>query len=62
MRTDFRMIALPARISSAIALLLLALAITLPFLGSHHYLPIPTFHQEWLAGVLARDSGPAAAR
>lgn len=46
------MIALPARISSAIALLLLALAITLPFLGSHHYLPIPTFHQEWLAGVL----------
>ena len=52
MRTDFRMIALPARISSAIALLLLALAITLPFLGSHHYLPIPTFHQEWLAGVL----------
>ena len=46
------MIALPARISSAIALLLLALAITLPFLGTHHYLPIPTFHQEWLAGVL----------
>ena len=46
------MIALPARISSAIALLLLALAITLPFLGTHHYLPIATFHQEWLSGVL----------
>ncbi len=46
------MIALPARISSAIALLLLALAITLPFLGTHHHLPIATFHQEWLSGVL----------
>ncbi|MCK6405890.1 MAG: Wzy polymerase domain-containing protein [Rhodocyclaceae bacterium] len=46
------MIAPPFRPSSALALLLLALAITLPFLGAHHHLPIPTFHQEWLSGAL----------
>lgn len=39
---------LPYRLS----LLLLLLAITLPFLGAHHYQPIATFHQEWLAGML----------
>lgn len=30
----------------------LLLAITLPFLGAEHYLPIATFRQEWLAGIL----------
>jgi O-antigen ligase len=34
------------------ALAFLLLAITLPFLGAHHRLPIPTFYQEWLAGIL----------
>lgn len=55
---------LPYRLS----LFALLLAITLPFLGAHHYLPIATFHQEWLAGMLglaallplalARDNRP----
>jgi O-antigen ligase len=35
-----------------LSLLFLLLAITLPFLGAHHYQPIATFHQEWLAGTL----------
>ena len=39
---------LPYRLS----LLFLLLAITLPFLGAHHYQPVATFHQEWLAGML----------
>jgi O-antigen ligase len=39
---------LPYRISLAVLLL----AITLPFLGAHHYLPVATFYQEWLAGIL----------
>lgn len=34
------------------ALAALALLLTLPFLGPRHHLPIATFHQEWLAGVL----------
>ena len=33
-------------------LALLGSLLTLPFLGAHHFLPIATFHQEWLAGVL----------
>jgi O-antigen ligase len=45
---SFSMTLLPYRFS----LLALLLAITLPFLGAHHYLPIATFHQEWLAGTL----------
>lgn len=43
---------LPYRLS----LLFLLLAITLPFLGAHHYLPIATFHQEWLAGMFGLTS------
>ena len=43
---------LPYRLS----LFALLLAITLPFLGAHHYLPIATFHQEWLAGMLGLAS------
>lgn len=34
------------------ALAVLALLLTLPFLGPQHHLPIATFHQEWLAGIL----------
>jgi O-antigen ligase len=30
----------------------LLLVVTLPFLGAHHYLPLTTFYQEWLAGML----------
>ena len=39
---------LPYRISLAALLL----AVTLPFLGPHHRLPIVTFYQEWMAGML----------
>jgi len=35
-----------------LALTALLLAVTLPFLGAEHYLPIATFRQEWLAGIL----------
>ncbi|MCP5268270.1 MAG: O-antigen ligase C-terminal domain-containing protein [Zoogloeaceae bacterium] len=39
-------------ICSRISLASLLLALTLPFLGAHHRLPIATFHQEWLAATL----------
>lgn len=46
---------MPSMISASCRLSLIAttLAITLPFLGAHHYLPLPTFYQEWLAVMLA---------
>lgn len=34
------------------SLIALMLAVTLPVLGAHHFLPIATFHQEWLAFAL----------
>lgn len=40
------------RLSNRLALALLALLLTLPFLGAQHHLPIATFRQEWLAAVL----------
>jgi len=42
----------PLRSCRLSASLLLALLLTLPFLGARHHLPIATFRQEWLAGVL----------
>lgn len=40
------------RLSNRLALALLALLLTLPFLGARHHLPIATFRQEWLAAAL----------
>ena len=40
------------RLAAGLSLALLAAAITLPVLWPHHYLPLASFHQEWLAGTL----------
>lgn len=51
-RHPSRMIAHPLRSPAGLSLVLLALAITLPFLDPRHFDPIATFRQEWLAGML----------
>lgn len=33
-------------------IVVLAALLSLPLLGPHHYFPVPTFYQEWLAGAL----------